>query len=113
MPRQRKALPLCATMNSLSKYEQENGLVFPAVYRNFFERCSSSVPAKLVGTDLVNAYPELKKWAVELLHENGTKNFFDEKDFVFMMHQGYMFWFFRVDGNSNPDVFGYSEIIRR
>ena len=26
-----------------------------------------------------------------------------------MMHQGYMFWYFKVDGNENPDVYFYYE----
>jgi hypothetical protein len=102
--------PLCATMTSVSKYEQEKGIIFPDAYKDFYERCALSVPANLVGTDLINDKPELKKWAIELLQENGVNDILDEKDFVFMMHQGYIFWFFRADGIQNPDVFGYSEI---
>jgi hypothetical protein len=97
-------------MNSPSKYEQENGVALPQVYKDFYQKCGANVPSNLVGIDLINGNPELKKWAIELLQENGTENFLHEKDFVFMMHQGYMFWFFHADGNQNPDVFGYSEV---
>jgi hypothetical protein len=97
-------------MTNLSKYEQAEGVILPEVYKDFYERCSSSVPTNLIGTDLISDNPELKKWAIELLQEKGVHNFLAEKDFVFMMHQGYMFWFFRADGNPNPDVLGFSEV---
>ena len=63
----------------------------------------------MVGTDLFNEYPELNVWALELLEEDGTENFMDKNDFVFMMHQGYMFWYFKADENENPDVYIYVE----
>ncbi|GAA3619799.1 hypothetical protein [Flavivirga jejuensis] len=44
-----------------------------------------------------------------LLEEDNAKNFLANNDFVFMMHQGYMFWHFKADGNENPDVYFYQE----
>jgi hypothetical protein len=96
-------------MDRLSQYEQEFGAKLPIAFKNFYYSCNSAIPHKLVGTDLINRNPELKKWAIEILHENKIFDTLDDNDFVFMMHQGYMFWYFKVDGDENPVVYGFSE----
>jgi hypothetical protein len=96
-------------MDKLSRIEQENQISLPEIYKDFYKLCSFNIPTKLVGTDLRNAHPELNQWAIELLEEDGIENFLDDNDFVFMMHQGYMFWYFKADGNPDPIVYGYHE----
>ncbi|MFT3823453.1 MAG: hypothetical protein QM731_06010 [Chitinophagaceae bacterium] len=96
-------------MRTLARYEQDYGMIFPEAYIDFFYVCQWDIHKDLVGTHLINHYPEMKEWAIELLEENGLTDLLDEKDFVFMMHQGYMFWYFKADGNQNPDVYGYYE----
>jgi hypothetical protein len=96
-------------MDKLSQIEQERQISLPEIYKDFYRLCSLSIPAKLIGTDLHNTHPELNKWAIELLDEDGIENFLDDCDFVFMMHQGYMFWYFKADGNPDPIVYGYYE----
>ena len=51
----------------------------------------------------------MNEWAAELLSEDGVENFLQPDDLVFMMHQGYMFWYFKADGNPDPIVYGYFE----
>jgi hypothetical protein len=68
------------------------------------------MPASLIGTDLTISNLGFKEGAVELLAENGIDNFLEEEDFVFMMHQGYIFWYFKADGSLNPEVHGFSEV---
>ena len=96
-------------MKEIEQIETENNISLPELYRAFYYRCSFSAPLKLVGTDLRNRNPELNKWALELLKEDRLKNFLDKDDFVFMMHQGYIFWYFKANGDSDPIVFGYHE----
>jgi hypothetical protein len=96
-------------MSRLSRIEQENQISLPEIYKDFYRLCSNSIPANLIGTDLRNSYSELNQWAIELLEEDGVENFLDDKDFVFMMHQGYMFWYFKADGIPDPIVYGYYE----
>lgn len=93
----------------LSKIEQERNIILPDIYKDFFRRCKRSMPVDLVGTDIDNTKGELTEGAKELLEEDGVENFLHEKDFVFMMHQGYMFWYFRADGDPDPVVYGYAE----
>ncbi|MEK3794613.1 SMI1/KNR4 family protein [Paenibacillus sp. FSL R7-0204] len=52
---------------------------------------------------------ELKEWAVELLDENNFPKKLTDNQFVFMMHQGYMFWYFNLDESDNPSVYHYDE----
>lgn len=96
-------------MDKLSPIEQENNIILPLIYKEFYRRCSYTIPPDLVGTDLRNHYPDLNIGAVELLEEDGAGNFLDSNDFVFMMHQGYIFWYFKADGHPDPIVFGYQE----
>lgn len=97
-------------MNDLIQIERTQGLKFPKIYKEFYERCKKSIPNGMVGTDLYNNYKELKNWAVELLKEDNAENFLSNDDFVFMMHQGYMFWYFKANGNENPSVYFYQEM---
>jgi hypothetical protein len=56
-----------------------------------------------------NSYHDLNEGAVELLKDDGIDNFIESDDFVFMMHQGYMFWYFKANGDTDPIVYGYYE----
>lgn len=96
-------------ITQLSITEAKRQITLPKIYKDFYDVCSGAIPANLVGTDLFNQHKELQESAFELLEENRIDNFLDEKDFVFMMHQGYIFWYFKADGNANPTVFMYDE----
>lgn len=98
-----------AVMDKLSKLEKERNISLPEIYKTFYKAYSSSMPKNLVGSDLFNNRSDLNDEAVELLKEDGVENFLSDKDFVFMMHQGYIFWYFKADGNPDPVVFGYHE----
>jgi hypothetical protein len=96
-------------MSYLKEIEEKVGAALPDIYKDFYMLCSTSIPQGLVGTDLLNQSPDLDTWAKDLLTENGAENFLDNDDIVFMMHQGYVFWFFKANGNQDPMVYGYRE----
>ena len=98
-------------MDKLSRIEDKYHILLPKVYRDFYELCSSTIADSLVGTDLINNYSyfDLRNGADELLQEDGIDNFLESDDFVFMMHQGYMFWYFKANGDSDPIMYGYYE----
>jgi len=52
---------------------------------------------------------KLKIWAIELLEEDNSKETLTDNDFVFFMHQGYQFVFFKLDEGNNPPVYSYTE----
>jgi hypothetical protein len=95
-------------MSYLDKIEKEKGLIIPDLLRRFLRKCRWSMPPDLVGTDLLRK-EDLNDGARELFEEIGIENFLHEKDLVFMMHQGYIFWYLRADGNPDPVVFEFSE----
>lgn len=94
---------------SLSYIEQKKRVRLPDLFKKFYHSCSLRLPDNLIGTDLLNNCLELDKGASELLEENNVANFLKPNDIVFMMHQGYQFWYFGVDGNEDPIVYGYME----
>jgi len=96
-------------MEYLLRLEKENNISLPEAYKVFYRNCKSHIPEKLVGTDLLNNVPDLYIAAIDLLEENGVDNFLKEDDLVFMMHQGYMFWYFNANGDTDPIVYGYRE----
>jgi len=81
----------------------------PEAYIKFYKSCMQNMPVSLIGTDLSDGKNDFYSAALELLDENGIDNFLAEDDFVFMMHQGYTFWYFKADGNPNPVVYGFQE----
>ncbi|WP_203296722.1 SMI1/KNR4 family protein [Luteirhabdus pelagi] len=97
-------------MDKLIELEKRLRISLPLIYKRFFLECEKAIPKNLIGTDLYNQRSDLKEWALELLEEDNAENFLTEKDFVFMMHQGYMFWYFRANGTENPNVFYYREM---
>ena len=96
-------------MNKLQIIEKERNIILPDVYKEFYNSCARSLPNNLTGTDLINDSPDLNKWALELLAENNIDSFLENDDFVFMMHQGYIFWYFKANGEPDPIVYGYKE----
>ena len=63
-----------------------------------------------VGSDYgINEVKNLNRYAGELLEENDFPHRLSENDFVFFVHQGYMFYFFRLDEGDDPAVYYYDE----
>ncbi len=96
-------------MKLLKDYEAKKNISFPSIYIDFFSKYQKKTPRGLVGTDLFNGVEDLNLWAKELLNEDNTEDFLKEDDFVFMMHQGYMFWYFKINKEENPTVYSYFE----
>ena len=78
-------------MNDLIKLEEQRRIILPEIYKDFYKRCFVSIPKKLIGTDLLNNYPELNKYAFELIKGDGADNFLKEDDFVFYDASGIYF----------------------
>ncbi len=51
----------------------------------------------------------LKDWALEILCENGDTAFLKKSDYVFMMTQGIVFWYFDINDGDDPPVYEYAE----
>ena len=49
------------------------------------------------------------EYAFELLEENGVESNLTDNDFVFFMHQGYQFYFFKLDEGDDPPIYFFCE----
>ncbi|QPA53104.1 SMI1/KNR4 family protein [Lysinibacillus sphaericus] len=83
----------------------------PKTYLDFMNKAGDGIEF-LVGTDYSMKYIfDLKDWAIELLEENNSIKILTDNQFIFMMNQGYMFWFFNLNDGDNPAVYCYDESV--
>ena len=90
--------------------ETEYGLRLPRAYREFLAAMGRAAGDFLSGTDFLYAdLPPLLEYAYDLLSESEEPIALHLDDFVFAMHQGYAFLFFRCGASEDPPVFLYEE----
>ena len=81
----------------------------PGAYLEFM-RTMGKYASFLRGNDYsINHIFDLRKGAEELLEENNSDERLTDDDFVFFMHQGYEFCFYKISEGDNPPVYFYSE----
>lgn len=90
--------------------EQQLGISLPKAYQEFLLWMGHGAGQFLRGSDCFFKHlPDLQEWAVELLQENNVLEPLPEDAFVFLMHQGYQFSFFRLSEGDNPPTYSYCE----
>jgi hypothetical protein len=96
---------------SIARLEKHLGLPIPAAYRAYLAIAGNSPPPELVGSDCHDHYLfELRDAAIELVKESGDPFELPDDAIVFLMHQGYQFFYFQADGVTNdPPVYYYFE----
>ena len=103
--------PLCGcTPEEIRQLEERLGVKLPSAYQEFLRMMGKGAGQFLRGSDCF--YPqmrELKTAAVELLEENHFPWALPKDAFVFFMHQGYQFSFFRLSEGENPPTYSYCE----
>ena len=98
------------TEAEIGQLEAHYGISLPAAYRRFLQRMGRSAGECLGGTDwLFPDLLELREGAESLLEECEATQSLDRNDFVFAMHQGYQFLFFKCGTGPDPEVFYYLE----
>jgi len=93
----------------IRKIKKMAGGKLPEVYLLFLETMGKRGGDFMKGSDaFYGQLDKLKEDAVEILRE---QNFTElpEKSFVFWMHQGYQFAFFKLDEGDDPPVYFYLE----
>lgn len=99
------------TRMEIAELESHFGLSLPPVYREFLLQAGRSAGMFYRGSALF--YPGLKdlqKFATELLVEAKNDFALPLDAFVFFMHQGYQFMYFRTEGGEfDPPVYNYIE----
>lgn len=98
------------TRDEVMAIEQQLGISLPRAYQEFLLSMGRSAGQFLRGSDcFLNHIPQLQEWAVELLQENNFAESLPEDAFIFLMHQGYQFSFFRVSEGPDPPTYSYCE----
>ncbi len=98
------------TEEEISNLEANHEIKFPFVFRSFLQYFGTSRGHLFRGSDASPGnYAKYKKWAEELLRENGISSFLTEKAFVFLFHQGYSFLFFYSEAKIDLPIYQYVE----
>lgn len=94
----------------VAEIEASFGSSLPASYREFLFAAGQGAGRFMLGSDLF--YPrilETTSWGADLLVESGESFSLPPDAFVFSMHQGYQFMFFRATEGDDPPVYYYFE----
>lgn len=99
------------TENEIEQLEAFFDINLPAVYKQFLKGMGKSAGDFLVGTDYLFPYLlNFRKMAEDLLEDCNAPFRLNKSDFVFAVHQGYQFLFFRVsDSSDDPAIFYFLE----
>ncbi len=108
IPNPRKFVP--CTEEEVAHLEEATHLSLPQTYREFLRTMGKDADLFLMGSDFM--YPQLlnlQEVAREILIEDAFPQSLPEDAFVFFMHQGYQFGFFRTSEGDDPPVYWYVE----
>ncbi|HBL14916.1 MAG TPA: SMI1/KNR4 family protein [Cyanobacteria bacterium UBA11162] len=98
------------THYELNKLERQLGIFLPKAYQEFLLWMGHGGGQFLRGSDCFFKHlPYLYDWGTELLQENNFPEPLPEDAFIFFMHQGYQFSFFRLSEGDNPPIYSYCE----
>ncbi|MFB2837368.1 SMI1/KNR4 family protein [Floridanema evergladense] len=101
---------LGCTQDEVVELEEKLGILLPKAYQEFLLLMGHGAGRFLRGSDcFFKDLLVLKRWAIELLEENNFPESLPEDAFVFLMHQGYQFSFFRVSQGDDPPTYSYCE----
>jgi hypothetical protein len=100
-----------ASSEEVAALEQQLGVKFPAAYKAFLFILGRDGGSDFIGSDCtVRQLPKLRGWAEDLLRRCGSQYALPEKAVVYLMHQGYSFFYFVADQTSDdPEVHAYLE----
>jgi hypothetical protein len=98
------------TMREIIELEQQLGVKLPIAYQEFLRIMGKGAGQFLRGSDcFYDQLLDLQQAAGELLAENHFLGKIPDDAFVFFMHQGYQFSFFRLSEGDNPPTYFYCE----
>ncbi len=102
--------PSPCSNDEINQLEEDLGVKLPQIYREFLYWTGHGADAFLQGEDCFYEHlPQIQQWAKDLLKENRFSQVLPDDAFVFLMHQGYQFSFFRLSEGDNPPTYSYCE----
>lgn len=93
----------------IKKIEQRTGFTLPEEYLEFLSTMGRGAGIFMLGSSVfLDEIFDLEEGAQEIMNDNNLPPL-PSNAFVFWMHQGYQFAFFKVNENSNLDIYFFSE----
>jgi len=97
-----------ATPSQIDALEQTLGISLPIAYRAYLRVCGTNPPDSLIGSDCVIGQIESNnEVALELFAESNVSQLAPTRFVTYLMHQGYSFLYFPIDGSDDPPCFCY------
>lgn len=97
------------TQFEVTNLEKQLEVSLPEIYKRILLKMGKGAGNFWVGEDCFYRHlPSIQEWAKDLLAENHFLSL-PHDAFVFFMHQGYQFSFFRLSEGDNPPIYSYSE----
>ena len=98
------------TQKEVAYLEQRLHVSLPLAYKEFLLWMGKGAGPFMAGSDFFYyRLIDIQAGATELLEEDALLKHLPEDAFVFQMHQGYTFTFFRVKEGADPPVYSYLE----
>ncbi|OIP75956.1 MAG: SMI1/KNR4 family protein [Oscillatoriales cyanobacterium CG2_30_44_21] len=98
------------SLDEIAELEKQCGFNLPNIYRLVLLEMGHGAGDFWAGEDcFYDCLPLVQTWAKELLLEDNFPISLPDDAFVFFMHQGYQFDFFRFSEGDNPPVYSYLE----
>lgn len=98
------------TEYEIRRLEEHYNTQLPQRYRDFLLAMGRGAGGFFVGIDcFYGILFVLRQWTDELLEENNVEFQLPDDVFIFSMHQGYVFNYFRVSEGDDPPVYRYIE----
>lgn len=99
------------TQKEVEQLEHKLGAQLPLAYKEFLLWMGHGAGGILRGSDCFYWHLiDIQQGAIELLAENAFPEKLPDAAFVFLMHQGYTFVFFRINQGDDPEVYHYMEV---
>lgn len=96
--------------HEIAELERQLGFNLPSMYRSLLLKMGHGAGNFWAGEDCFYKHlPLIQIWAKELLTEDSFPLSLPNDAFVFFMHQGYQFNFFKLSEGDNPPVYSYLE----
>jgi hypothetical protein len=89
--------------------EEQLGISLPKMYEQILLRMGHGADFWAGEDCFYRHLPLIQEWAKELLQENDFPIPLPDDAFVFFMHQGYQFSFFKLSEGDNPPTYSYLE----
>ena len=101
---------LPCTIEEVNQLETSLQIKLPEAYREYLLTMGKYSGKINEGTDcFYDDLIRIQAWPKELLKENSIQDELPSDAFIFSMHQGYEFWYFRISEGDNPPVYGFHE----